>query len=132
DDVDLVLQGGVGHEGDVGQEQQLLDALDLKHRHVGQGLAGAQAHFLVQHALQEGLGVQQALHVHIGDAVVGQLDGGQRSLDLVGLVDDLVAAQVDVKFRGDLADGGLVAHQDGVGEDRKSTRLNCSHGSISY
>ena len=124
DDVDLVLQGGVGHKGHVAQEQQLLDALDLKYGHMGQGLAGAQAHFLVQHALQEGLGVQQALHVHIGHAVVGQLDGGQRSLDLVGLVDDLVAGQVDGKLRGDLADGGFVAHQDGVRDALLAGRVN--------
>ena len=115
DDMYFILQGGVGHKGNIGQEQQLLNTLDLEHGNMGQGVAGAQADFLIQHALQEGLGIQQALHVHVGHAIVGQLDGFQRSLDLVGLVDDLVVGQVDVQLRGDLADGGFIAHQDGIG-----------------
>ena len=115
DDMYFIFQGGIGHKGNVGQEQQLLNALDLKHGDMGQGVAGAQADFLIQHALQEGLGVQQALHVHVGHTVVGQLDGLQRSLDLIGLVDDFVVGQVDIQLTGDLADGGFIAHQDGIG-----------------
>ncbi len=68
----------VGHKGNVGQEQQLLDALDLEHGDVGQRvLPVRRPTSFVQHALEEGLGVQQALHVHVGHAVMGQLDGLQ-------------------------------------------------------
>ena len=82
---------------------------------MAQRLAGAQARLFVQDALQEGLGIQQALHVHVGLAVMGQLHGLQRRGGLVRLVDDAVVAQVHVQLGGDLADGGLVAHQDRVG-----------------
>ena len=82
---------------------------------MGQGVAGAQTDLLVQHALQEGLGVQQALHVHIGHAVMRQLDSLQRGLHLVGLVDDLIVGKVDVQLCRDLADGSLVTHQNGIG-----------------
>ena len=115
DDMYLILQRRVGHEGDVGQEQQLLNALDLKHSHMRQRVAGAQTDFLVQHALEEGLGVQQALHVHVGHAVVGQLDGLEGGLHLVRLVDDLIVGEVDVQLGCDLADGSLIADQNGVG-----------------
>ena len=115
DDMYLILQRRVGHEGDVGQEQQLLNALDLKHSHMRQRIAGAQTDFLVQHALEEGLGVQQALHVHVGNAVVGQLDGLEGGLHLVRLVDDLIVGEVDVQLGCDLADGSLIADQNGVG-----------------
>ena len=115
DDMYLILQRRVGHEGDVGQEQQLLNALDLKHSHMRQRIAGAQTDFLVQHALEEGLGVQQALHVHVGHAVVGQLDGLEGGLHLVRLVDDLIVGEVDVQLGCDLADGSLIADQNGVG-----------------
>ena len=116
DDMYFIFQRRVGHEGDVGQEQQLLDALDLEHGDVGQGVAGAQADFLVQHTLQEGLGIQQALHVHIGHAVVGQLDGLERSLHLVRFIDDLIVGEVDVQLGRDLADGCLVTDEDCIGD----------------
>ena len=115
DDMHFIFQRWVGHKGNIGQEKQLLDALDLKDGHMGQGLAGAQADLLVQHTLQEGLGVQQALHVHIGHAVMRQLDSLQRGLHLVGLVDDLIVGKVDVQLCRDLADGSLVTHQNGIG-----------------
>ena len=80
-----------------------------------QRLAGAQADFLVQHALEEGLGIQQALHVHICNAVMGQLDSLQGSLHLVRLVDDFIVGKVDIQLGGNLADGCLIANQNGIG-----------------
>ena len=115
DDMHFIFQRRVGHKGNIGQEKQLLDALDLKDGHMGQGLAGAQADLLVQYTLQEGLGVQQAFHVHVGHAVMRQLDSLQRGLHLVGLVDDLIVGKVDVQLCRDLANGSLVTHQNGIG-----------------
>ena len=115
DDAGLVLQGGIGHEGHVGEEEQLLHALDLEHGHMAQGAAGAQADFLVEHALEEGLGVGQTLHVHIHHAVVGQLDRGQGGFLHIGLVDDFKTGQVHADFRGNGLDFGLVAYQNRVG-----------------
>ena len=46
DDMYFIFQGGIGHKGNVGQEQQLLNALDLEHGDMGQGVAGAQAGYV--------------------------------------------------------------------------------------
>ena len=50
-DMYLVLQGRIGHEGHVREEQKLFDAGNVEHAHMGKRIAGPKAHFLVQNAL---------------------------------------------------------------------------------
>ena len=96
DDIDLVLQRRIGHEGHICQKQKPVNAGNLKYAYMGQRIACAQAHFLVQHALQEILGVNQSLHVHVSPAVMCQFHRLQGSCNDVRLINDLIAGQIHI------------------------------------
>ena len=51
DDMYLVLQRGIGHEGHVREEQKLFDAGNIKYAYMGKRMAGPKANLLVENAL---------------------------------------------------------------------------------
>ncbi len=121
DNIYFVLQSRIGDKSHIRQEQKLVDTRHFENGHMRQRIAGAQTYFLIQYALQEILGIYQALHIHVYHAFMGQLHCLQRRLGHIRLINNLKALQVHVHLCGNGADLGLIAHQNGV----RNTPLFC-------
>ncbi len=95
---------------------------------MGERPACAETDFFVENTLQEILGVDQPLHVHVGLAVMHELHRCVCSLHVIRLVDDLKACQIHVHAASDLSDLCLVTDQDGIGD----ALFLCSLDSLQY
>ena len=125
DNVHLILQCRISHKCHVGEEQEPVIAFHLEYRHMGKRIAGAQAYFLVQDALQEILGIDQAFHIHIRFSVVSQLHGFQRCRNHIRLVNYLISIQIHADGSGHFPDLFLVSYQDRI---RNASLFGFLHG----
>ena len=115
DNIHFVFQGRICHECHVGQEQQPVNPLNLKHSHMGKRIPGAQTYLFVQNTLQKILGIDQSLHVHVCPAIMGQLYRLQGCRDHIRLVNDLITCQIHAYGIRHFPDLCFVSHQNSVG-----------------